>query len=322
MQGIEVSGMLIWSVNRTKDGPMSCYKYFGEDLKLKVPKLANGKLEAMAVAIIRDRIANLTLDDILKNRSKLRDGIKDELMKILEGWGIWLETCEIMEVKICAKSLFTNLQTKFREQERLKATRISSKTQNIIKEENLVRNMEITKKREDINNALRNEQLERDNTYTKTSEETENAVKLEEMARNLDYRSKANANNHLVRTEKIERDTEFTKKSQDTNHQLKVEEYDRNKQFNDLYEKTNHQVRQENLNRTLEFNKLNAETKTKEKQEQLDRDNQYNNYKTEVDANYSKFCASEGFKETEHQAKVHKRTIEVDKKKMVAKIDK
>ena len=51
--------MLIWSVHRTGEGPMNCFKYFGKDLQLSVPKVANGKLEAMAVAIIRDRIANL-----------------------------------------------------------------------------------------------------------------------------------------------------------------------------------------------------------------------------------------------------------------------
>ena len=256
MQGISVSGMLIWSINRTKDGPMNCYKYFGEDLKLSVPKLANGKLEAMAVAIIRDRIANLTLDDILKNRHKLRAGIKEEMQKVLNGWGIWLETCEIMEVKICAKSLFTNLQTEFREQERLKATRISQKTENVIKEDTLVRNAEFTKKREDTNNALRHENLERDNAYTKTKEQTDNTVRLEQMVRDIDYRNKSLQNDHQMKTEKNQRETEFTKKTQLTNHELKVEEFERNKQYDELYEKTNHQVRQEALARTLAFNKL------------------------------------------------------------------
>jgi hypothetical protein len=191
--------MLIWSVHRTGEGPMNCFKYFGKDLQLSVPKVANGKLEAMAVAIIRDRIANLTLSDILKNRTKLRDGIKEEMQKILNGF----ETCEIMEVKICAKSLFSNLQTEFREQERLKATRISQKTENIIKEDNLARNMEFTKKREDTNNALKHENLERDNAYTKTKEQTDNTGRLEQMVRDIDYRNKSLQNDHQMRTEKM-----------------------------------------------------------------------------------------------------------------------
>lgn len=86
----------------------------------------------MAVSIIRDRIANLSMNDVLKNRSKLRNGVKEEMEKILTGWGVWLETCEILDVYVASKSLFTNLQTEFREKTRQTATKISATTQNII----------------------------------------------------------------------------------------------------------------------------------------------------------------------------------------------
>jgi len=150
---------------RSGDGPMDCYKFFGEDLMKSTPAIANGKIEAICVAIIRDRIANLTLNDILKNRSKLRGGVKDEMQKILTGWGIWLETCEIQDVKIASKSLFSNLQTEFREAERLKATRISSDVQNIISEESLARNALFTMKEENTNNIIKHENLERNNEF-------------------------------------------------------------------------------------------------------------------------------------------------------------
>jgi regulator of protease activity HflC (stomatin/prohibitin superfamily) len=55
----------------------------------------NDKLGDMAVSIVRDRVANMSLDDILKNRNKLRNGVKEEIQKLLTGWGIWLETVEI-----------------------------------------------------------------------------------------------------------------------------------------------------------------------------------------------------------------------------------
>ena len=120
--------MLIWNIMRTEDGPMNCYKFFGEDLKKPTPVDANKQIEALAVAIFRDRIANLTINDIMKNRHKLRGGVKEEMQKILTGWGIWLETCEIMDVKITSKSLFINLQTEFRESERMKAEKIIADT--------------------------------------------------------------------------------------------------------------------------------------------------------------------------------------------------
>lgn len=139
--------MLIWSVHREEEGPFRCYKAFGDDLKKKVPVDANHKLENMAVSIIRDRIANLTLNDILKNRSKLRNGVKEEMQKILSGWGIWLETCEVQDVQITSRSLFTNLQTEFREASRQEAERISANTNKTINEEALVRQAAMDKLR-------------------------------------------------------------------------------------------------------------------------------------------------------------------------------
>ena len=68
MQGVEVKGMLIWNVHRDKDGPFKCYKSFGEDLQQPVPTVCNEKLESMAVSIIRDRIANLSLESKIFSR--------------------------------------------------------------------------------------------------------------------------------------------------------------------------------------------------------------------------------------------------------------
>ena len=92
--------MLIWSVLRTGDGPFKIYKCFGEDLNSYYQSVIVEKLQNMAVSIIRDRIANLTIDVILKNRNKLRDGVREELQKILNGWGMWVETIEIQDVVI------------------------------------------------------------------------------------------------------------------------------------------------------------------------------------------------------------------------------
>jgi regulator of protease activity HflC (stomatin/prohibitin superfamily) len=97
------------------------------------PKVANQKLENMAVSIIRDRIANMTINDILKNRQKLRNGVKDEMQKVITGWGIWLETCEVVDVKIASRSLFNNLQTEFREKSRQDAEKIQGEINNTIR---------------------------------------------------------------------------------------------------------------------------------------------------------------------------------------------
>lgn len=146
MQGVEVTGMIVWTVNRIGEGPFTCFKSFGTDLCKPVATDANAQLQSMAISIIRDRIANLSLDDILKNRSKLRNGVKEEMQKLINGWGIWLETCEIQDVKISSRSLFSNLQTEFREKSRMDAEKISADTQNTISQEKLVRDTEFNRR--------------------------------------------------------------------------------------------------------------------------------------------------------------------------------
>jgi hypothetical protein len=54
----------------------------------------------MASAVIRNQISNSTTNDILKSRDMMREAIKSEISKVTEGWGIWLETIEITDVKI------------------------------------------------------------------------------------------------------------------------------------------------------------------------------------------------------------------------------
>jgi len=208
--------MLIWSVYRDENGPMDCYKFFGDDLKKDTPSIANSKIESMAVAIIRDRIANLTINDILKNRSKLRGGVKDEMQKVLTGWGIWLETCEIQDVKISSRSLFANLQTEFREAERLKAEKISADTQNTISEENLIRTAEFTKKQAESDSKIKHEQLTRNTEFTMKKAETENTIRHEQMKRNLEYNRKEAENAQDIKNERLARDTEYSRKENET----------------------------------------------------------------------------------------------------------
>ncbi len=41
MQGIKVSGMLVWSIYREGDGPMKAFKNLGDDLSKENPTTAN-----------------------------------------------------------------------------------------------------------------------------------------------------------------------------------------------------------------------------------------------------------------------------------------
>lgn len=63
----------------------------------------------MANSIVRHKIANSTIEDILTKREEIRQEMKKELNNILNGWGVWLESVEITDVRISSKTLFENM---------------------------------------------------------------------------------------------------------------------------------------------------------------------------------------------------------------------
>lgn len=107
--------MLVWSIRRTEDGPFNAYKNLGDDLSSGDPVTANDNLVSMASAIVRAAIANSSITEMLKNREGLRQTIRDDMDKVVKGWGVWLETVEITDVQISSNQLFKDLQSEFRE---------------------------------------------------------------------------------------------------------------------------------------------------------------------------------------------------------------
>ena len=63
----------------------------------------------MANSIIRHKIANSTIEDILTKREEIRQEMKSDMNNILNGWGVWLESVEITDVKISSRKLFENM---------------------------------------------------------------------------------------------------------------------------------------------------------------------------------------------------------------------
>ena len=116
--------MIVWTINRLGDGPMNAYKNLGDDLTGDTPHTANALIISMASAIIRNCIANSTIEQIIKERKELKDKIITQLNKVVAGWGVWLETVEITDVKICSGKLFKDLQCRFRKDEEKKALEI------------------------------------------------------------------------------------------------------------------------------------------------------------------------------------------------------
>jgi len=126
MQGVEVQGFAIWGVYRLGDGPFKAYRNL-DGLTPAGIKKTNSNLEDMAESILRAQVANMTISDVLTQRKGMRAAVTGSMMEVVKGWGIWLETLEVTDVKILSKTLFHNMQTQFREDTRLAAEKLALK---------------------------------------------------------------------------------------------------------------------------------------------------------------------------------------------------
>lgn len=134
MSGVNVKGMIIWKINKEDGGPLKAYTNLGADLSSANPKAANNNLKQQACSIIRNKIANVTLNDCLRNRVSIRDEVKIEMQKICDGWGVFLEAVEITEVLISSSSVFSDLQADYREKMHQKAEMIKMEINSELKQ--------------------------------------------------------------------------------------------------------------------------------------------------------------------------------------------
>lgn len=151
MQGVRVSGMLVWTINRMGDGPWLAYKNLGPDLASNNPAHANDTLVSMSSAIVRNCIANSTIEQMLRDRAKVCKAIKKEMFDVVKGWGVWLETVEITDVVISSGSLFKDMQADFREKMKKESELYKMVVQSEISEIKAKDDLVMQKMRDDAN---------------------------------------------------------------------------------------------------------------------------------------------------------------------------
>ena len=120
MQGIQLNSMIEWTIDKNGNGPLKAFQNL--DLASGNFNNANNALRDLTSAIVRHKIANSTIEQILQARNAVRQAIISDIAKQAKGWGVYLATVEITDVRILSANLFTNLQTQFREENNKKAT--------------------------------------------------------------------------------------------------------------------------------------------------------------------------------------------------------
>eukprot|EP00808_Paulinella_micropora_P003017 g23388.t1 len=146
MQGVQISGFCMWTIFRDDDGPFKAYRYL-DGLSASGLAQANTNMTSMAESVIRAQVAKMTIQEVLKNREVIRESCKKALMEVVKGWGIWLETVEVTDVRILSDRLFQNMQSEYREQLRETSEKNRLKVQASIDESQILAQTNTEKKR-------------------------------------------------------------------------------------------------------------------------------------------------------------------------------
>jgi len=127
VQGVGVKGFATWSVFREEDGPYRAYKSFDGMTDAGI-KMANDNVRQLVESVLRNIVSRKSLQEVMTQRQQMRADAKEQVLEITKGWGIWIETVEITDVKIMSNALFKNMQAEFRSATRLKAEKIEMTT--------------------------------------------------------------------------------------------------------------------------------------------------------------------------------------------------
>lgn len=127
-QGVEIGGFALWSV---ADPARAVEAVDFTDPDAGLARIGE-QLRAVVEAAIRREVANLTLEQVLRQRAAMTDLLDDELAKVAERWGLAIAAIEIKSVQVLSKQLFENMQAAFRDTQRLASARSAMETDEAI----------------------------------------------------------------------------------------------------------------------------------------------------------------------------------------------
>ena len=202
-QGIGIEGYATWRIN--PENPSTAIKtldFFDENDPMRV---TNEHLTTICVEAVRHVIANMTIENALKNKDAIAENLKSQLNEIEIKWGIVFDQVGIEKVKIMSDRLFTDLQSEFRNKLRLE----SSRTQ-------IATDREISKQENEIHEK---NELERIQTNQKIElQDVEKSKQLN--VRKLDDKQEISIKERNIKEEGFRKDIEFDTEKKQKTHDL------------------------------------------------------------------------------------------------------
>lgn len=270
-QGVEVSGFAIWKVGE----PKKIYQHFDFKQDIETMEQVSEFLKDVVESAIRHMVANMTIEEVLRKRGTIILQLKKELEYITEQWGIIVETIEIKNVRILSKTLFDNMQAKFRNAVRLEAETNSIETEKQIEEQRIQVGDEtkIIRQKSELADRERKKQLQ--------LQEINDTAEVEKHQREIKQQSELEDKELMKQLllQEINDNAEVEKQQKEVMQQSELAERERKKQLQlqdisdkmeverDQFERL-HAMKKEDLSRKLEIYKEEEKNKRQQMLEQ------------------------------------------------------
>ncbi|MCG8569928.1 MAG: hypothetical protein MJB14_07285 [Spirochaetes bacterium] len=291
-QGINILGYVQWQIS---DFAIAYRKLDLSDQKDPLA-VVNAQLREQAEATIKDKIATMSVEEVLKDKAPIIAELKSRLKQVSEGQngeegeaseglGITIATVQIKEALVSSPSLWENLQKPFRNEQKKKAELSHYDMQNELKEKALD-----SRKKQETSEAETNLEVEKIKQKNlteatelklkedrKRNEEEQKAklqkIKLEEQ---MTIEEKDAANRLMIKENEIQLQSELTQLKQEEQKaeeeaRVRLEGEKRKVALeleNKLYKMTEDAKVQEQIHQ-LKSNQLDMEQKLYEKEAQL-----------------------------------------------------
>lgn len=167
-QGVEITGFAVWKIAK----PEAASQRFLFDDPAQAVATINTYLQDVVESAIRHRMANMTIEEVLRKRATIILELKRELAYITDQWGLELDTIEIKNVRILSAQVFAHLQAPYREALRMQSETTTLQTEQEIAARQLAQKEAISRQE--------NEYLLRD--QVREHERKQQKLKLEQQA--------------------------------------------------------------------------------------------------------------------------------------------
>lgn len=145
-QGVEIAGFAVWKIARPE---AAAQRFSFADPEQALATIST-YLQDVVESAIRHRMANMTMEEILRKRATIILELKHELAGITDQWGLELDTIEIKNVRILSEQVFAHLQAPYREALRLRSETTALQTEQEISARQLAQKYELARREDEL----------------------------------------------------------------------------------------------------------------------------------------------------------------------------